>query len=684
MPRLRLAFVALFVIASPSLTSAADAPAAEPRALESVSRVRNSAVRGAGASVTVDLSGVVVHLDASSRTAFVNDGTGTVAVTGLTADDASKALVGARVQLSGILVAGDFAPEVQLIRLTNLGQGRMPTAEPLAWNGVLSGRQQHQWVEVSGIGRTADVVKHGVELRVATDFGTVRVLIASAALPDTTTLLDARLTVRGICEVVANERRQITGFRVTVPSRQHLEIVEPGAFDPFSLTLREVRSLTGGAATSHFGRRVRVRGVVTLARSGGDVFVHDGRLPVFTRSAAASSALRVGQLVDVVGFVGSLDGLMLEDSVYRVLGEQTPPAPKRTTVAAVMKGGMGDELIEIDGELAAIARYADEHVFTLMADGAVFYGHLENLAPPDIEPGSRVRVVGVCVESLDEDGKAGVVQGAPAVRRRHDRAGRGASGGRSDTRSGCWPRWRSSWSGRSAGHGAAPQVRRQTREPRGGARGGGGGQPREERVPGQHEPRDPHADERHHRHDRARARHAARRRSSASTSAMVKSSAESLLTVINDILDFSKIEAGKLELEHVPFGLRTDGGRRRCGRCRSARTQKGLELLCRVAPDVPGRSRRRPGPPAPGPRQPGRQRDQVHRARRGGRSTCELERRSPGDVGLALPASATPASASRPRSSATSSRRSRRPTARRRAGTAAPGSGWRSRRGSSR
>ena len=67
---------------------------------------------------------------------------------------------------------------------------------------------------------------------------------------------------------------------------------------------------------------------------------------------------------------------------------------------------------------------------------------------------------------------------------------------------------------------------------------------------------------------------------------MVKASAESLLAVINDILDFSKIEAGKLELD--------------VGRLRPARRlgdtmktlalraqQKGLELACHVAPDVP-------------------------------------------------------------------------------------------------
>jgi CheY-like chemotaxis protein len=37
----------------------------------------------------------------------------------------------------------------------------------------------------------------------------------------------------------------------------------------------------------------------------------------------------------------------------------------------------------------------------------------------------------------------------------------------------------------------------------------------------------------------------------------IHSSSESLLTIINDILDFSKIESGKLEIEKVPFNLRS-------------------------------------------------------------------------------------------------------------------------------
>ncbi|MCK6552669.1 ATP-binding protein [Myxococcota bacterium] len=38
----------------------------------------------------------------------------------------------------------------------------------------------------------------------------------------------------------------------------------------------------------------------------------------------------------------------------------------------------------------------------------------------------------------------------------------------------------------------------------------------------------------------------------------VKSAADSMLALLNDILDFSKIEAGRLDLEHIPFSLRSE------------------------------------------------------------------------------------------------------------------------------
>src|SRR5438874_10021813 len=67
---------------------------------------------------------------------------------------------------------------------------------------------------------------------------------------------------------------------------------------------------------------------------------------------------------------------------------------------------------------------------------------------------------------------------------------------------------------------------------------------------------------------------------------LVKSSAESLLTVINDILDFSKIEAGKLELDPRDFLLRDTLGDTLKALAARAHA-RDLELACQIAPDVP-------------------------------------------------------------------------------------------------
>ncbi len=66
----------------------------------------------------------------------------------------------------------------------------------------------------------------------------------------------------------------------------------------------------------------------------------------------------------------------------------------------------------------------------------------------------------------------------------------------------------------------------------------------------------------------------------------VRTSAEALLGIINDILDFSKIEAQKLDIDVVDFDIHhilEDALRPLAPRAHD----KGLELACHVAPDVP-------------------------------------------------------------------------------------------------
>ncbi len=68
----------------------------------------------------------------------------------------------------------------------------------------------------------------------------------------------------------------------------------------------------------------------------------------------------------------------------------------------------------------------------------------------------------------------------------------------------------------------------------------------------------------------------------------IRSSGEALLKIINDILDFSKIEAGRLELDPVEVDIR-DLGEEAVQLLASLAHEKGLELTCRIAPEVPER-----------------------------------------------------------------------------------------------
>jgi signal transduction histidine kinase/DNA-binding response OmpR family regulator/HPt (histidine-containing phosphotransfer) domain-containing protein len=67
---------------------------------------------------------------------------------------------------------------------------------------------------------------------------------------------------------------------------------------------------------------------------------------------------------------------------------------------------------------------------------------------------------------------------------------------------------------------------------------------------------------------------------------MANSSAHTLLRLLDDILDFSKMEAGQLSLESGPFDCRANLGDTLKVLAIKAH-EKGLELLCHVAPEVP-------------------------------------------------------------------------------------------------
>ncbi|HSU69290.1 MAG TPA: ATP-binding protein, partial [Tepidisphaeraceae bacterium] len=69
---------------------------------------------------------------------------------------------------------------------------------------------------------------------------------------------------------------------------------------------------------------------------------------------------------------------------------------------------------------------------------------------------------------------------------------------------------------------------------------------------------------------------------------LIKSSADTLLSLINNVLDFSKIEAGKMELSNIEFDLRL-AVEELVVMLAPRATSKGLEFACNVHANVPQR-----------------------------------------------------------------------------------------------
>src|SRR6185503_9731705 len=117
-------------------------------------------------------------------------------------------------------------------------------------------------------------------------------------------LIDSSVDVVGACGTLFNNQRQLVGVQLFVPSMQQVTVEQPAPADPYTLTLLPIRSLMQFSPARAFGRRIHVRGVVTLSRPGALAFVQDDTGGALIENTAHTH-VEPGDLVDGVGFPGT-------------------------------------------------------------------------------------------------------------------------------------------------------------------------------------------------------------------------------------------------------------------------------------------------------------------------------------------------------------------------------------------
>ncbi len=394
--------------------SAASYPPGQPHLLTTVAQVRALTLEQARQKYPIHLQGVITYHAPEYLVTFFQDETAGIFVWIEQAD--LQIEVGSLVQVDGNTTPGDFAPSIEHARVRVLGLAALPSPARKSLQDLLTGREDSQWIEVSGIvhsvaleDRLPPDMRRGppqLVLGIASASNKLKIRIRDFR-PDRDYgyLVDSSVTVRGACGTLFNDRRQLVGAQVFAPTLDQVTVDQAAPADPYALPVLPVNSLMQFTPAHRSGRRMRVQGVVTWRLPGKYVFVQDasGGLVV---EGDHLTGVEPGDLVDAVGFPTSgRYAPILQDGGIRKIGRHGPPAASDLTVSS-LSADHDAELVRIKGRLLDQSVRGNLRVLTLQLGTVTFTAHLAELAATDqvrsIRDGSQLQILGVWSVETDE------------------------------------------------------------------------------------------------------------------------------------------------------------------------------------------------------------------------------------------------------------------------------------------
>jgi PAS domain S-box-containing protein len=361
----------------------------------------------------VTLRGTVTAFSGWKNSFFLQDETGAISIDRV---DEDRVEPGDKVEVTGSLHPGLFAPVVVGSHIQAIAHVGLPAARSASFKEMANGSLDSQLVKVTGIihaARRGEIWgKEVLFLDLHTPEGVITVHVAKFLRTKLDYLVDSTVEITGVCGTIFNDRRQLVGLRLFVSDLANVMVKRP-ATDLGQLPFSPISSLMtfGGLSSEH---RVKITGTVSYHGARNELYVQEGRTAILVHTIEPGS-WEPGTQVDAWGFAENFGPMLsLRSATVQFHRSQSQLQPIHISAADAIRTENGflqapynGLLVSLEGQVVELLPNSQNQLWSFRDGQAHFLVQLAGANGLShaiaLEPGTRVRITGICVADRDEN-----------------------------------------------------------------------------------------------------------------------------------------------------------------------------------------------------------------------------------------------------------------------------------------